>query len=385
MRLLLFEWNGLMQHDLEAELHRLHIDFFRFSYNFTDIHHDDYFEFRFSQHLSKHSYDAVFSFNYFPAVARICYLNNLKYISWCYDSPVRVIPFDTFSYPTNYIFMFDKKEVSEYHSLGFHNIYHLPLAVNPYRLALLDLTVSDFEKYSCDISFVGNFHHANFMDFLSVLPDYHRGYLQSIVQAQSDLREVFLPDLLFTDDYMKTLNPFFQQFTNNPDYSLSKENFSFLFGKYITEKERYKYLTILSNHFLTKLFSNYKPQQLDNIQYMGTAKYYSEMSKIFALSKINFNSSFYCIRTGISLRILDILGAGGFLLTNYQEELFDYFENEVHLVVYQSPIDAFEKCRFYLKHESLREQIALNGRRQVFEHFSYEKQLAEIFKISELN
>lgn len=32
------------------------------------------------------------------------------------------------------------------------------------------------------------------------------------------------------------------------------------------------------------------------------------------------------IRTGLPLRIWDILGAGGFVLTNYQTEIPEYFE-----------------------------------------------------------
>ena len=41
------------------------------------------------------------------------------------------------------------------------------------------------------------------------------------------------------------------------------------------------------------------------------------------------------IRTGIPLRVWDILGAGGFLLTNFQVELPDYFENGKDIVYYE--------------------------------------------------
>ena len=76
---------------------------------------------------------------------------------------------------------------------------------------------------------------------------------------------------------------------------------------------------------------------------------------------------------------MDILAAGGFLLTNYQEELSGYFDLEQDLALYADIEDAVEKTAFYLKHDDLRKQIALSGQRRAWEHFSYETQLEKIF------
>lgn len=42
------------------------------------------------------------------------------------------------------------------------------------------------------------------------------------------------------------------------------------------------------------------------------------------------------IKTGIPLRLFDIMGAGGFLITNYQSEITQYFDIDKELVVYDS-------------------------------------------------
>lgn len=81
MHLLLFEWNALMQRDLEDVLHSLHITFYRFSYQFSNIHEDDFFCSRFENHLKTHNYDAVISFNFFPLTAAVCHKYDIKYIS----------------------------------------------------------------------------------------------------------------------------------------------------------------------------------------------------------------------------------------------------------------------------------------------------------------
>ena len=54
---------------------------------------------------------------------------------------------------------------------------------------------------------------------------------------------------------------------------------------------------------------------------MGYADYYEQMPKIFRLSDVNLNISLRTIQTGIPLRVLDVLACGGFLISNYQEEL----------------------------------------------------------------
>ena len=87
------------------------------------------------------------------------------------------------------------------------------------------------------------------------------------------------------------------------------------------------------------------------------------------------------IKSGIPLRIYDILGAGGFCLTNFQAELPMFFENEKHLVWYYSNEDLYEKVNYYLKHENERERIATAGCEFVKEYCGYEKRIEEMLKL----
>ena len=57
-------------------------------YHFPDKFHDDFFCERFSQYLNQDKYDVVISVNFFPLVADLCNEYHIKYISWCYDSPL---------------------------------------------------------------------------------------------------------------------------------------------------------------------------------------------------------------------------------------------------------------------------------------------------------
>ena len=82
------------------------------------------------------------------------------------------------------------------------------------------------------------------------------------------------------------------------------------------------------------------------------------------------------------LRALDILGCGGFLLSNFQPELAEYFTPNQDFVYYEDLYDALDKADYCLKHDTLRTQIAQNGYQRVKECFNYSKQLGELFNIS---
>ena len=108
------------------------------------------------------------------------------------------------------------------------------------------------------------------------------------------------------------------------------------------------------------------------------------MPKVFRLSKINLCPTARGIRSGIPLRMLDIIGAGGFLLSNAQPELTHYFRPDIDIVWYNSVEEAIEKARYYLSHEEKRLQIQQNSYAIVKEKFSYPKRIATMFQTAGL-
>ena len=98
---------------------------------------------------------------------------------------------------------------------------------------------------------------------------------------------------------------------------------------------------------------------------MGPVEYFNEMPQVFRCSRINLNITLRSILTGIPLRALDVMGAGGFLISNYQSEIPEYFVPGEDLVVYEDYEDLCTKVEYYLSHESERREIAINGCRKV--------------------
>ena len=79
-------------------------------------------------------------------------------------------------------------------------------------------------------------------------------------------------------------------------------------------------------------------------------------------------------------RCLDIMGCGGFLLSNYQSELADLLPNDA-CILYNSIEDAYEKATYYLKYEDERRSIAKKGREAMIRDFRYENRFKKMFDV----
>ena len=147
----------------------------------------------------------------------------------------------------------------------------------------------------------------------------------------------------------------------------------------LTCRERVEYLNMLSQIFDVALYSASDQILCPKVRHCGTVHYTTEMPFVFAHSKINLNISLRSITSGIPLRALDIMGCGGFLLSNYQPELNDYFSNGVEYVYFESSQDLLAKTDYYMSHPKERAEIAANGHARIISDFSYEHQIHQIF------
>lgn len=352
-------------------------------YHFPDKFQDNFFCERFTEYLENDTYDLVFSVNFFPLVAKICHEKRIKYISWCYDSPLEERLQEYFSYDTNYIFLFDRIEALQYQSVGYEQVFHLPLAVNTNRLDRLTFERHQIATYSADVSFVGHLYNSPLDTLLYSANDFVKGYVEGILQAQLRIYGYYILDELITDEILEAINASFRKI-GQTSLSLNHRGLSYAIATKITQLERSFLLEQMGEICNTHFYSS-APASLKNAKLRGPLKYMDEMPCVFRYSKLNLNPTLKCIQSGIPLRALDIMGAKGVLLSNYQPELAEHFENEKDLILYESMEDAVAKADFYLRHEDLRKVIALNGYQKVKASFSYPERINELFRIAQIS
>lgn len=95
----------------------------------------------------------------------------------------------------------------------------------------------------------------------------------------------------------------------------------------------------------------------------------------------NFRSVLGSFRTQIKVRHFEIMGSGGFCLTDNADNLKDYYEIGKEVVVFDGIEDCVEKIKYYLAHDEERERIRLAGYQRTLRDHTYEKRFNELFKI----
>lgn len=342
------------------------------------------FDALFEEEISKDSYDLVFTFNYSVVVSQNCNKHHVKYASWVYDSPLVSLYSYTITNPCNYIFLFDSAQYLELKNGGINTVYYMPLAVNVNRLDKMNCTPKVHQVFDSEISFVGSMYNEkhNLFERLSDVSPYTRGYLDAVIQAQLKVYGVNFIENLLTADILQELQKAVP-YTPNRD---GIETPAFIYANYFIARkmaqiERHNLLEEVSAQFHTKLYTHNPTPELPNIQNMGAIDFYDNMPYVFKCSKINLNISLRSIKNGIPLRCMDIMGAGGFLLSNFQADFLEHFIPDEDFVYFESKEDLSQKCKYYLKHEKERLAIAKNGYEKVKEYHNYERRLNEIFDI----
>lgn len=367
MNILLYSWSNTGLKNITNEFIRLGYNVDQIDLKYNDLNKDKEFSLNFIQCLKQKEYDFVFSYNYFPVISNACNEMKIKYVCWVWDSPLLTLYSKTVSNKCNYIFIFDKALYYDIKNRGINQVYYLPLGADVESLNSLDINEEDTIKFESDISFVGDLYtDKNFYDKINFIPDYIKGYLEGIMQSQLRIYGYNFLEELLTNDILTEIKKYVKYDLGEEYFASDATIFANLFlGQKVTSIERVNTLDALSKFYPIDLYTGSKTDMLFGINNKGYVDYNKEMPKVFKLSKINLNMTLKTIKTGIPLRAFDIMGSGGFLLTNFQQELLDYFEPNKDFVFYEDINDLIDKIDYYLFNEEERCEIANNGYQKV--------------------
>ena len=378
MRILYYAWREYTFEDAVATLRTMGHDVVVDNTAYKTFDEDEYLIRTIKQKAGSAKADIIFSFNYFPDLSRVAAEMGILYVCWCYDSPLLTLESKTLGNKCNRVFLFDYDLYMKYKNAGTDTVYHLPLACNAKRLETL--TKSRIGHYEHDITFLGNMYsdETDFYAQIKYLPEYTKGFVDAAMEATIKLYGIDMISEIVSHEICTQIAEY-AKFDLGPMYNECSDNvIRFMIQKHTTVIERLRILTVISEYYNVDHYAKEKCKEI-KARYKGYADYMKEMPRVFSTSKINLNISLRSIISGIPLRVIDIIGAGGFCLTNYQSEIAQYFENENSIVWYESHEDLFEKIEFYIKNDSERERIASNGHRIVANEFTYEKRFEEIF------
>ena len=388
MKIIFYRYGSVYEPDMLAAFTQAGLDVIEIDREITDKDVTDRERINIlSTAIEEHGPVFVYGVNYYPAISEVCRIYNVVYISQTVDSPIFTLFDKSIQNPTNRILLFDRAQYDLFSKYNMDGILHLPLAsaVDRFDKVISSITDADRRKFAGDIAFVGSTYREKdpFLKLMG-LSDYTKGYVEALIEASLKIYGYYpvkdaLDDKVISDIKKAAGNDFphiEEAVTDMDAYAVSHR----YIGSHLAVVERERTLKLLSEYFNVHLYTRSDTSVFpDAVSLPSSGKLsdspglyihpgvntLTEMPKVFNLSKINLNMTMRPIETGLPLRCFDILGCGGFLMTDYQEELNDMFVIGQDLEAYSGPDELIDKCAYYLSHEDERAAIARNGYEKV--------------------
>lgn len=339
--------------------------------------------------MEKSNADIIFSINYYPALSEIARVYKLLYYSWIVDAPVLELYSKTIKNRCNRVFIFDSELYREISVYNPYNIFYLPLAADCdfYQNAIRNASLSDVEKYTHNITFVGSLYTEKCpYDKVKNLSPKISGYLHGIMKAQEKIYGYYFVEELLSDElvdeFVKNYDGYY--LAGEEDLLTKKRTLAqFYIGNKITAMERVDTFKYLSEKFEVDIYTASDTKEIPKLKNHGTIMTHTKMPIVFNKSTINLNPTSKPIRSGIPLRIFDLLACEGFVLCNYQSDLLNEFLPGEELDIYSSIEELEEKIRYYLSHTDVCREIAHNGYEKVSKRHTYPLRLEQMFRLGE--
>ena len=361
----------------------LDVEMYPIPYGKVSMRHDEAFEAVLSQKL-ENDFDFVFSFNYFPAVAKVCYKVGTKYVSWTYDSPFMFLYDASIAFPTNLAFVFDRATVEELAAKGVETVHYLPMAAPVDIYASLYSSSAVRRKYESEVAFVGSLYTEERQDQMKRLAGVSEEvmqYLESIMGLQLQSYAMPILERFLKPEIIKELS----RVCPIPLEEGEMQSEAWMYANYflarqVTARERTEILDQIGKLHKLKIYTPEPTPQFPHIENMGPVDYCDGMPYVFKNAKMNLNISLKSIYTGIPLRAFDIMGCGGFLISDFQQDFGGLFVPGEDYVFYTTPEDLYGKTAYYLEHEDERVKIAKSGYEKVKAAHTYDHRVSEILK-----
>lgn len=389
MKVIFCRWKSICEVGIDNALKRLGFDVVYMNRAFKSVDYDEGYLKELAA-LIQQTKDVlcVFSVNFQPIIARTCKVFKLPYLSWTADCPSFQLYSETIKYETNRIFVLDRMQHDKFSPMNPDCIFHLPMGCDVPTWDSVKVTAEEHKRYDCDISFVGSLYSekCRYNEIEKDLPDYIRGYVDGLINAQLNVYGYNFIEDSISDEFAEEFKKYAAWEPLGEDYEEDIKGIAAdtYIGYKCTEQERIRTLAAISEHFDMDLWTLSDTSMLPKVHNHGGADSNTMMPQIIKCSKINLNMTNRPIKTGLPLRIFDLMGAGGFVVSNYQAEIPEIFIPDEDIVLYDSIPDLLDKIGYYLEHDEERKQIAKNGYEKVKMYHSYDVRLAQMFRMAGL-
>jgi len=269
---------------------------------------------------------------------------NVPLASWFVDHPVAIIAGSEKNVQENtQIFCFERTALSWLSKVGFEDPIHLPTASNQ----------KVFHPSLVDINKATNLGES----LVLVAGSWWQRARETSTPEVKKLATQMLDENAIDHNLLRHHLHEFEYIQASPD---SREKFAAIHVALaeLTMNKRAKFITALKELNPVVYGDEHWKELVNGVELRGPVHNTKELPSLFAGSKVNLNVTAEQMPTAVNQRVWDVPGIGGFLLTDAQDDVLEYFEDGEDVAIYHNLDEAVDKASFYVANDSLRNKIA---------------------------
>ncbi len=320
----------------------------------------------------------VFSIHLLPNLAVAAKTTNVKYLSMIWDAPYYQA-FTSFGHMENcYFSVFDKEDYGRFLKAGIPHVLYQPLSIDWKAAWQWYGRKADYRE---DISFVGNLYDDSlYDDYMQNIPEELNEYFIDIFEKAAfywdDINRIPKKE---NRDILQCLREKCPDFILINPFEIEDVKYfeSYYLARKLTNIERICLLNLLAEKYKVSLYTSSTKDvaKLKAVHVMPPVDAIRKAPEIFHTSKINLNITLRSIERGTPQRVMDIMEAGGFVLSSFSSETAELFVEDKEIVMFRTLEELLDKAEYYLSHDKERESIARAGYKKVMMCYTYDIKL----------
>ncbi|SDK72878.1 spore maturation protein CgeB [Maridesulfovibrio ferrireducens] len=298
----------------------------------------------------------------------------LPLASWFVDNPHLVLyRYENVSSELTSIFTYDAGNLSVMRDKGFDNVFYLPLATDPCRFKA---GKAGKDLWRSKVSFVGN----SMIDAVS----------SSLADANlpTNLRDRY-PQLaaefgnaddLSVEKYLKKRYPELLEIVEEFPADEQKLSFEALITWEATRQYRLSCIEAILdfNPLIVGDSGWHVLLDKNGWRYLPSLDYYADLPAFYPMSDVSFNCTSRQMKGAVNQRIFDVPACGGFILTDYREQMENLFEPDSEIISYSNVKEIPQIMERCLGDKKMREKVSAAARKRILSEHTYEHRLLSL-------
>ena len=285
----------------------------------------------------------------------------VPFVTWFVDDPRTIVMGrSVYASPWAVALTWESAYVDYLRGVGFEAVHHLPLAVDP---ALFDNPPA--QEWNDAFAFVGNSMAPaveSEWDWVRQFPDLTRG-LEWAIETGRVTRERFAQGL-------EAVLPGTLLAGMDADQQRHAEILLFVA---CTQLLRGQTVAALDPEGL--VVRGDEAWAMWSSRALGPVNYERELAAYYRDCAVNLNTTSIQMAKAVNQRVFDCPAAGGFLLTDAQEDLAQLFDEEQELAVYHDLDECVERYRWFSQRPAARKAIVERARKRILGEHTYAHRL----------